>query len=236
MAATHVQEEEHHPSASEYAKVATVLFTLTIFEVAVYYIEPLRVLDLLAPILLVLSAIKFCGIGGWYMHLKMDHKIFFTFFAAGVVLATTVILVLMALFGELLEPGKPIRSISTELTLLAASAKPQAEGAAQPAGLEPRIEAKEIGNVELGREFWVMKGCGGCHVAPNIPGGGQIGPNQQHFSERPTIAGGVLPNTPEAVQRWIKNPQAVKPGTLMPDLSVTDEQARHLTAFLYSLP
>src|SRR5713226_8408480 len=99
--ATHVQEEGHHPSASGYAKVAIVL---SIFEVAVYYIEPLRVLDLLAPILLVLSALKFCGIGGWYMHLRMDHKIFLTFFAAGVVLATTVILVLMALFGELLEP------------------------------------------------------------------------------------------------------------------------------------
>src|SRR5713226_9184813 len=107
MAATHVQEEEHHPSASLYAKVATVLFILTIFEVAVYYIEPLRALDLLAPILLALSAVKFCGIGGWYMHLKMDNKIFFTFFTAGVLLAGTLIIAMMTLFGSLLGPTKP---------------------------------------------------------------------------------------------------------------------------------
>src|SRR5579864_9271907 len=104
MAATHMQHEEHHPSASLYAKVATVLFILTIFEVSVYYIEPLRVLDLMAPVLLVLSVLKFCGIGGWYMHLKMDHKLFFTFFTAGVVLALAVTLVLMTLFDELLGP------------------------------------------------------------------------------------------------------------------------------------
>jgi len=234
--ATHVQEEGHHPSASGYAKVAIVLFVLTIFEVAVYYIEPLRVLDLLAPILLVLSALKFCGIGGWYMHLKMDHKIFFTLFAAGVTLAATLILVLMALFGELLEPGKPIISISTELTRFQASAKPQAEAAAPSGGLQPRIDPKAIGNVELGREFWILRGCSGCHLAPGIPGGGQIGPNQAHFADRPTIAGGVLPNRPESVERWLKDPPAVKPGTLMPNLSLTEDQIKDLTAFLYSLP
>jgi cytochrome c oxidase subunit 2 len=194
--ATHVQEEGHHPSASGYAKVAIVLFVLTIFEVAVYYIEPLRVLDLLAPI----------------------------------------ILVLMALFGELLEPGKPIISISTELTRFQASAKPQAEAGAPSGGLQPRIDPKSIGNVELGREFWILRGCSGCHLAPGIPGGGQIGPNQAHFADRPTIAGGVLPNRPESVERWLKDPPAVKPGTLMPNLSLTEDQIKDLTAFLYSLP
>src|SRR5581483_802124 len=109
-AATHLATEEHHPSASGYARVATVLFAITILEVIVYYIEPLRVLALLAPVLLVLSLLKFCGIGGWYMHLKMDSKIFFVFFAAGVCLAGTIILALMTLFGELLESGKPIES------------------------------------------------------------------------------------------------------------------------------
>lgn len=244
MAASHLAaEEEHHPSAAGYLKVAVFLFVFTMIEVAVYYIEPIRVLDLLAPILLVLSAVKFCGIGGWYMHLKMDHKMFFVFFAAGVCLAMGLILTLMALFGEVLEPGKPIKSLSTELTLAAASAapapaaegKPAAEASASAAGL-PRIDPKSIGSVELGREFWIQKGCTGCHIAPGIPNGGQIGPNQTHFSDRPTIAGGALPNTPEAVQRWLKDPPAVKPGTLMPNLSLTEDQIKDLTAFLYSLP
>ena len=237
MAASHLQTEEHHPSASLYAKVATVLFILTIFEVAVYYIEPLRALDLLAPILLVLSALKFCGIGGWYMHLKMDHKLFFTFFAAGVALAGTIILALMTLFGELLGPGHPIKSLATQLQLAAPSAAAEAAKVPLPSNAVPaNIDPKTIGNVELGREFFVLKGCTGCHIAPGQLNGGQIGPNQTHFSQRPTIAGGLLPNTPEAVERWLKDPQAVKPGTLMPNLSLTDEQIKDLTAYLYSLP
>ncbi|HLY68027.1 MAG TPA: c-type cytochrome, partial [Chloroflexota bacterium] len=225
----HLATEEHHPPASGYVKVAFVLVVFTAIEVAVYYIEPLRVLDLLAPILLVLSVLKFCGIGGWYMHLKMDHKLFFVFFAAGVCLAGTVIIALMSLFGELTESGKPIQSISTALQL---------EAVKTPGALayEDQLGGSPIGNAELGRQFWVLRGCTGCHIAPGIPSGGQIGPNQTHFSQRPTIAGGLLANTPANVELWLKDPPAVKPGTLMPNLSLTDEQIKDLTAFLYSLP
>jgi len=237
MAASHLQTEDHHPSASLYAKVAIVLFILTIFEVAVYYIEPLRALDLLAPFLLALSAVKFFGIGGWYMHLKMDHKIFFTFFLGGVALAGTLILAMMTLFGELLGPGHPVHSLATQLTLAQASAQAEASKVPLPSNaVAPNIDPKSIGNVELGREFFVLKGCTGCHIAPGMPNGGQIGPNQTHFYARPTIVGGLLPNTPAAVERWLKDPPAVKPGTLMPNLSLTDEQIKDLTAFLYSLP
>jgi cytochrome c len=225
----HLEVEEHHPSARGYLKVATVLFIFTMIEVAVYYIEPLRALELLAPILLVLSLLKFCGIGGWYMHLKMDHKMFLVFFAAGTCLALGMVLTLMALFGEVLESGKPIESINTAL---------QREAIQTPGALayQDRLGGSPIGNAELGREFWVLKGCTGCHMAPGIPDGGQIGPNQAHFSQRPTIAGGLLANTPENVEKWLKDPPAVKPGTLMPNLSLTDEQIKDLTAFLYSLP
>jgi len=230
-------EEEHHPSAKGYIRVAVVLFAFTILEVAVYYIDSIRDAGLLALVLLILSALKFCGIGGWYMHLKMDHKIFFVFFAAGVCLAMGLILTLMALFGEVLEPGHPIKSISTAPTIAFQSAEADAAKVPPPStGPLPSVDPKSIGNVELGREFWETKGCVGCHVAPGVPNGGQIGPNQTHFSQRPTIAGGVLPNTPEAVERWLKDPPAVKPGTLMPNLSLTDEQIKDLTAFLYSLP
>src|SRR5581483_1013224 len=166
-------------SAAGYIKVAVVLFVFTIIEVAVYYIEPIRVLDLLAPVLLFLSVLKFCGIGAWYMHLKMDHKVFFVFFAAGAFLAMGLILTIMALFGEVLEPGKPIKSLSTASTIAFQSAQADAAKVAPPsAGPLPYVEPKSIGNAELGRQFWLDRGCVGCHVAPGIQGGGQIGPNQ----------------------------------------------------------
>jgi len=227
LAASHLVVEEHHPTARLYITVAAFLFVMTILEVAAFYIEPLRVLELLAPILLILSIVKFITVGGYYMHLKMDHKLFMVFFVAGVTLAITVIIALMALFGEVLQPGKPIRSISTAPTFDAMQA---------PLTTTNQLGGSPIGNAELGHEFWLTKGCVGCHQAPGVPGGGQIGPNQAHFSQRTVIAGGVLNNTPADVERWLKDPPAVKPGTLMPNLSLTDEQIRDLTAYLYSLP
>lgn len=238
--AAHLATEEHHPSAKLYCIVAAFLFIFTMIEVIVYYVPSLRVLELLAPILLVLSAIKFATVGGYYMHLKMDHKLFMVFFASGLALAAMVIIALMTLFGELTTPGKPIHSISTAPFLQTAQQTPlQSPATTAPvaAGVTaPRIDPNSIGNVELGKEFWLTKGCTGCHMAPGIPGGGQIGPNQAHFYARPTIAGGVLPNTPESVELWLHNPPAVKPGTLMPNLGLSPQEIRDLTAFLYSLP
>src|SRR5260221_5638911 len=113
MAVTHLDQaehEEHHPSAATYIKVAVFLLVMTMVEVAAFYIEPLRILGLLAPILLALSAVKFVTVGGYYMHLKMDHKLFTVFFIAGIALAMVVILTSMALFGDLFESGKPVKS------------------------------------------------------------------------------------------------------------------------------
>jgi len=227
MAAAHLAVEEHHPTAGTYLRVAVFLLVVTILEVAVYYIEGLRVAELLAPVLLVLSAIKFATIGGFYMHLKMDHKIFMVFFAAGLALAGTVIIALMSLFGELTESGKPIQSINTAPTVAELKA---------PLVTDNQLGGSPIGNAELGHYYWLNKGCVGCHMAPGVEGGGQIGPNQAHFAQRPTIAGGTLANTPANVEKWLKDPPAVKPGTLMPNLSLTDEQIKDLTAFLYALP
>jgi len=56
------------------------------------------------------------------------------------------------------------------------------------------------------------------------------------MSLRPTIAGEQIQNTPDNMARWIVNPPAMKPGTQMPVLGVSDQEARDLTAFLYSLP
>lgn len=46
---------------------------------------------------------------------------------------------------------------------------------------------------------------------------------------------GELPNSPDNLVRWIKNPKSVEPNTDMPDLGLTDEEARDVTAYLYTL-
>jgi len=78
-------------------------------------------------------------------------------------------------------------------------------------------------------------GCGACHVIPGVTGAtGMVGPPLDGWSRRVYIAGN-LANTPENLVRWIRYPQAVEPGTAMPDLGVNEADARDIAAYLYSL-
>jgi cytochrome c2 len=83
----------------------------------------------------------------------------------------------------------------------------------------------------------VQKGCGSCHTIPNIPGAsGTIGPNLQGIADRKQIAGGAVPNNSvEDLAKWIQNPQALKPGTAMPTLGLSAEEARSAAEYLYTL-
>jgi cytochrome c1 len=49
-----------------------------------------------------------------------------------------------------------------------------------------------------------------------------------------TIIAGRLENKPANLRRWIEHPQAVSPGTAMPDLGVTPADSRDIAAFLYT--
>ena len=64
---------------------------------------------------------------------------------------------------------------------------------------------------------------------------GAVGPDLTHVGSRQTIAAGVLENTPEEVARWLRAPEAVKPGVLMPNQNLTEEQIEKLVAYLASL-
>jgi len=68
---------------------------------------------------------------------------------------------------------------------------------------------------------------------------GAIGPNLTHVGSRSTIAGGILPNTPDGLRRWLSNPPGEKPGDLpgrsMPKIDLTEEEIDALVAFLQSL-
>jgi len=70
---------------------------------------------------------------------------------------------------------------------------------------------------------------------PGVTGAnGMVGPPLEYFSRRAYIAGEV-PNDPEFLIRWIEVPQAIEPGTVMPNLGVSEGQARNIAAYLYTL-
>ncbi len=84
-----------------------------------------------------------------------------------------------------------------------------------------------------GEKLFMTKGCMGCHSlqAANAPKG-LIGPNLANVGARSHIAAGWLANTDENLERWIREPQSVKKGVLMPNLGVTADEAKALRAYL----
>lgn len=77
-------------------------------------------------------------------------------------------------------------------------------------------------------------GCPACHTIPGIPGyGANVGPPLGQLASRAYL-GGVLPNLPHNLVRWLQDPPAVAPRTVMPNLGVSEAQARDIAVYLYS--
>jgi cytochrome c len=92
------------------------------------------------------------------------------------------------------------------------------------------------GRPENGRVLIQEYGCTACHTVPGVRGAaGKVGPRLDHVKEQIYIAG-VLHNTPSNLILWIAHPEEVDPQTAMPDLGVTEEDARDIAAYLYDLP
>lgn len=91
------------------------------------------------------------------------------------------------------------------------------------------------GDADRGRELMRVYGCGSCHSIPGVSGAaGLVGPPLGGIASRSYI-GGVLPNAPDNMLRWLRDPRAVDSLTAMPNLGVTPSDARHLAAYLYTL-
>jgi cytochrome c2 len=92
-----------------------------------------------------------------------------------------------------------------------------------------------VGNADAGRELVAHFGCGSCHVAPGVAGAdARVGPSLAHLGEQSYIAG-VIANTPDDLVRWLMDPPAVKPGTVMPNLGLSRRDASDIAAYLLSL-
>lgn len=91
------------------------------------------------------------------------------------------------------------------------------------------------GDAGAGRQAFISYGCGSCHLAPGMrQAEGQVGPNLSNFANRALIAG-QFGNNATALVRWIQVPQAMLPGNGMPNLGVTESDARDIAAYLYTL-
>lgn len=86
-----------------------------------------------------------------------------------------------------------------------------------------------------GFQTFLVSGCAACHAIGGTPAQGKVGPDLTHVGSRTTLAGGLLPNTPAAMAGWLRNPDSLKPGALMPDLNLSEERVSTLVSFLEGL-
>jgi cytochrome c2 len=78
-------------------------------------------------------------------------------------------------------------------------------------------------------------GCGSCHTIPGIRGANAlVGPPLTRIASRSYLAGEIQ-NTPANMVRWIQHPRAIEKGTVMPEMGVTEGDARDIAAYLYTL-
>lgn len=107
--------------------------------------------------------------------------------------------------------------------------------AAAAASLLSGCGASANANAEHGRRLIAQYQCGSCHAIPGVPASrGKVGPSLASFGKRSYIAGRIA-NRPDVLAQWIESPQALIPGTAMPDMGASPDDARAMAAYLWSL-
>ena len=89
--------------------------------------------------------------------------------------------------------------------------------------------------VSQGQRIFQTTACINCHTVSGTVANGRFGPDLTHLMSRDTIAAGAAPNTSENLRLWIRTPNALKPGSLMPAMQLTDSELDALTAYLETL-
>jgi cytochrome c oxidase subunit 2 len=86
-----------------------------------------------------------------------------------------------------------------------------------------------------GRHVFERTACLNCHAINGTNGTGRFGPDLTHLMSRRTIASGAAENTPENLRLWLQNPDAIKPGSLMPAMKLSDAEMDALARYLETL-
>lgn len=131
-----------------------------------------------------------------------------------------------------------VKIASIAMLLLAATAAAGGGGYYQ---LREKREAKTRaialtgGDPDRASDLIGKYGCSGCHQIPGVRSpGGRAAPPLSDVGARMYI-GGVLTNTGDNLVRWIANPKAFNPQTAMPITGISEDEARHVAAYLYAL-
>jgi cytochrome c2 len=135
----------------------------------------------------------------------------------------------------MLSRSKILTPAALALALLGAGAAYAAYEYTRRESVRTEVMALTGGDPDRAPELTIRYGCAGCHQIPGVRGPrGRVGPPLRQLAGRVYI-GGVLVNRPDNLVRWIVNPRAISPKTAMPVTGISEAEARHVAAYLYSL-
>ncbi len=95
--------------------------------------------------------------------------------------------------------------------------------------------ARQDAAAVAGRRVFETTACINCHAVAGTPANGRFGPDLTHMMSRATIASGAALNTRENLRLWIQDPDALKPGSLMPAMKLSDADLDALVNYLETL-
>ena len=95
--------------------------------------------------------------------------------------------------------------------------------------------AVQDARVSTGKRVFEITACINCHAVSGTAANGRFGPDLAHVMSRSTLASGAVENTPANLRLWIQNPDAIKPGSLMPAMKLNDADLEAVTGYLETL-
>src|SRR5258708_398783 len=98
-----------------------------------------------------------------------------------------------------------------------------------------QLRANEDAREAVGRRVFERTACLNCHAIGGTNGTGRFGPDLTHLMSRRTIASGAAENNSQNLRLWIQNPDAMKPGSLMPAMKLSDAELDALVRYLETL-
>jgi cytochrome c oxidase subunit II len=114
-------------------------------------------------------------------------------------------------------------------------AQPPAEFDAWQAAQRRPAPAITTAAAAQGANIFEQRTCVNCHAIGGTAAAARIAPDLTHLASRETIGAGVLPNTPANLAAWLADPQAIKPGSHMPNLHLSGTEVRALVAYMETL-
>jgi cytochrome c oxidase subunit 2 len=98
-----------------------------------------------------------------------------------------------------------------------------------------KLDASSDSLIEAARARFLSLSCVNCHTVSGTSASGTFGPDLSHLMSRGTLGSGVISNEPENLRAWVKDPQAIKPGNLMPNMQLDSRELNEVVTYLSSL-